>query len=213
MIRIGAEFREERKRQNLSLEEVALATKIKVDFLSAIENGDYKKLPGASYAHGFVRNYAKFLGLPVEKSLAIFRREFDEKKSIEILPRGLINQGEFSLPKFRIGRSAVLISAVLIVISLYLLFQYRAAFFNPDLKVESPTDNQTINSLSIEVKGKTDPNSTLLVEGEQVSLQPNGSFRKVISVFPGETTIDFQVENKFGRVTSVKRNIKVLPAN
>lgn len=209
MIRIGSQFQEERKRQNLSLEEVARATKIKVDFLNAIENGDYKKLPSSAYAHGFVSNYAKFLGLPVEKSLAIFRREFDEKKSIEILPRGLTNQGEFSLPKFRIGRNAILISAVLIVVSLYLLFQYRSAFFNPDLKVESPADNQTINSLNVEVKGKTDPNSILTVEGEQVPLNPNGSFRKVISVFPGETTIDFQVENKFGRTTTLKRSIRV----
>lgn len=106
MILIGVQFQEERKKQNLTLEEVARATKIREEFLSAIERGDYKKLPGASYAYGFVRNYAKFLGLPIEKSLAIFRREFDERKSIEVLPKGLINAGEFSIPKFKIGRSA-----------------------------------------------------------------------------------------------------------
>ncbi len=213
MIRISAEFREERRKQNLTLEEVARATKIKVAFLSAIENGDYKKLPSSAYAHGFVRNYAKFLGLPIEKSLALFRREFNAEKSIEILPRGLASQDEFSLPKFRIGRSTILITAVLIIVSSYLLFQYRSAFFNPDLKVESPANNQTVDSLSVEVKGKTDPNSTLSVEGEQVPLQRDGSFRKIISVFPGETVIDFQVENKFGRITTLKRNIKVKSAD
>lgn len=213
MIRIGAQFQEERKKQNLSLEEVARATKIRVDFLSAIEGGDYKKLPGVSYAHGFVRNYARFLGLPVEKSLALFRREFDEKKSMEVLPRGLTNQGEFSLPKFRIGRSTILIAAILVIIVLFLLFQYRSAFFNPDLRVEAPLENQTVNSLIVEVKGKTDPNSTLSVENEQVPIEKNGSFRKGITVFPGRTSIDFQVENKFGRITAVKRNIIVKPSD
>lgn len=213
MIRIGAQFQEERKKQNLSLEEVARATKIRVDFLSAIEGGDYKKLPGVSYAHGFVRNYARFLGLPVEKSLALFRREFDEKKSMEVLPRGLTNQGEFSLPKFRIGRSTILIAAVLVIIVFFLLFQYRSAFFNPDLKVEAPLENQTVNSLTVEVKGKTDPNSTLSVENEQVPIEKDGSFRKEITVFPGRTSIDFQVENKFGRITAVKRNIIVKPSD
>ena len=213
MIRIGAQFQEERKKQNLSLEEVARATKIRVDFLSAIERGDYKKLPVVSYAHGFVRNYARFLGLPVEKSLALFRREFDEKKSIEVLPRGLTNQGEFSLPKFRIGRSTILIAAVLLIIVFFLLFQYRSAFFNPDLKVEAPRENQTVNSLIVEVKCKTDPNSTLSVENEQVPIEKNGSFRKEITVFPGRTSIDFQVENKFGIITAVKRNIIVKPSD
>lgn len=213
MIKIGAQFQEERKKQNLSLEEVARATKIRVDFLSAIERGDYKKLPGASYAHGFVRNYARFLGLPVEKSLALFRREYDEKKSIEVLPHGLTNQGEFSLPKFRVGRSTILIGIVLVIIVFFLLFQYRSAFFNPDLKVETPAENQTINSLTVEIKGKTDPNSTLSVENEQVPIEKNGSFKKEITVFPGRTSIDFQVENKFGRVTSLRRNIMVKPSD
>lgn len=211
MIRIGAQFREERKRQNLTIEEIAKATKIREEFLNAIESGEYKKLPGASYAYGFVRNYAKFLGLPVERSLAIFRREFDEKKSIEILPNGLLKQGEYQLPKVRIGRSTILVTLILIIIASFLFFQYRSAFFNPNLDVQEPQENQKINSLSLIVEGETDPNSTLIIEEEQVSVDSNGKFRKEITVFPGTTTIHFQVENRFGRKTIVERKINVAP--
>lgn len=213
MIKIGAEFQEERKRQNLTLVEVARATKIREEFLSAIERGDHKKLPSPAYAYGFVRNYAKFLGLPVEKSLALFRRDFDEKKSIEVLPKGLTSTGEFSIPKFKIGRSAFLITTVLVIIVAFLLFQYRSALFNPTLTLDSPEENQIVNSLTVEIRGKTDPNATLTVDNEQIPIDNDGSFKKQISVFPGRRSLIFQVENKFGRVTSLKRNINVTPGS
>lgn len=209
MISIGSQFQEERKNKNLSIEEVAKATKIRPDFLNAIERGDYKKLPSPAYAYGFVRNYAKFLGLPVEKSLAIFRREFDEKKAVEVLPRGLTNSSDFSLPRFKIGKSAVVVGAVFLVIAAFLFFQYRAALFNPNLDIDVPEEDQTLNSLNIEVRGKTDPNGILMVENEQVTINPDGSFKKQITVFPGSTSLTFQVENKFGRTTTVEREINI----
>ncbi|MBI2621089.1 MAG: helix-turn-helix domain-containing protein [Candidatus Levybacteria bacterium] len=212
MIRVGAQFAEERKKQNLSIEEVAKATKIREEFLEAIERGDHKKLPSPAYAYGFVRNYAKFLGLPVEKTLALFRREFDEKRSIEVLPKGLTS-AEFSIPKFKIGRSTFLISVVLIVVVAFLFFQYRSALFDPGLEVDSPSENQTINSLTVEVEGETDPNATLTVDGEQIPIDSDGNFKKQISVFPGRRTLIFQVENKFGRVSVLERNINVEPGN
>ena len=159
MITIGQEFREERKNQGLSLEEVAKATKIKEEFLRAIEKGDFRVLPSSAYAHGFVRNYAKFLGLPVEKSLAIFRREFDEKKNIEVLPRSFSNPREFTRPRVRFGRSIILIGAIFIIVAGYLFFQYRSAFFNPSLEIMSPSENQTINSLSVKVDVPPDTDS------------------------------------------------------
>ena len=212
MIKIGQAFTEERKRKNLTIEEVAKATKIRGEFLLAIENGDFKVLPSSAYAYGFVRNYAKFLGLHVEKSLAVFRREFDEKKNIQILPEGLANPGKYSPPKFRIGRSLILISGIFIIVVGFLLFQYRAAIFNPRLKIDYPLENQTINSLTVEVSGKTDPNASLVIENEEVPIQSDGTFKKNFTVFPGNATLTARVENKFGRVSSLTRTIKVLPS-
>lgn len=213
MIKIGPSFAEERKRKHLTLEEVAKATKIREEFLIAIEQGNFKSLPSSTYAYGFVRNYAKFLGLPVERSLALFRREFDEKKNIEVLPIGLANPREYSVPRFRIGKSMFLVGLTFFIVVAFLIFQYRAAIFNPGLSVEYPLENQTVNSVNIEVKGKTDPNSTLSIDSEDVSVESDGTFKKVITVFPGNAVINIRAENKFGRVTSVRRNILVKPGS
>lgn len=210
MIRIGPSFAEERKRKNLSIEEVARATKIREEFLLAIEHGDFKDLPSPTYAYGFVRNYAKFLGLPVDKTLAIFRREFDERKEVEVLPKGFIKPSYF-FPKFRIGRNVILVGVVCVFILGFLFYQYRSAIFNPKLEVNSPKENEVLNSLTVEIKGKTDPNATLSVENQEVPIGSNGEFIKKITVFPGSTTLNIRVENKFGRVTILERTILVKP--
>lgn len=211
MITIGQQFQDERKRKNLTLEEISKATKIRTEFLDAIEKGEYKKLPGASYTQGFVRNYAKFLDLPIEKSLAIFRREFNAEKSFEVLPKGFQAFSEMPIGRFRIGRNALIIAGVFLILIIFILFQYRAAFLNPSLDISTPKDNEIVKSLTVSVKGKTEPNTTLFVEGEAVVVNPDGSFSSEISLFPGKGTLSFIVENRFGRKTQKSLNILIKP--
>ena len=114
---IGQQFAEERKSKGLTIPEVAKETKIKEEFLRSIEKGDFKSLPSSAYASGFVRNYAKYLGLPPEKSLAIYRREYDEKKNVDVLPRGFSNPDEYTPPKFKFGRTVVLLVGLFLIVA------------------------------------------------------------------------------------------------
>jgi DnaJ-class molecular chaperone len=52
-----------REMKGVSLTEISDSTNIKIHFLSALENGEYGKLPGRAYAVGFLREYAKYLGI------------------------------------------------------------------------------------------------------------------------------------------------------
>ena len=60
---IGQRLRQARQARSLSLEEAAQATRIRVRYLAAIEDGDYEALPSAAQARGFLRAYAGYLGL------------------------------------------------------------------------------------------------------------------------------------------------------
>ena len=71
---IGQTLKEERERQQVSLEEAYSTTKIGLDILRAIEEADLEQLPYHVYTRGFIRNYAEFLGL----SGADMVRAFDE---------------------------------------------------------------------------------------------------------------------------------------
>lgn len=60
---MGAELRQMRQQQRLSLEEIAAKTMIRVSLLRAIEEGRIEKLPEPIYIQGFLLRYAETLGL------------------------------------------------------------------------------------------------------------------------------------------------------
>jgi cytoskeletal protein RodZ len=47
-----------RRKKGVSLEDISKATKIGMDYLLAIENGDFARLPGGIYSTSFIRQYA-----------------------------------------------------------------------------------------------------------------------------------------------------------
>lgn len=63
MDEIGHILREARENKGLSLDDVQGKTRINVRYLTALENGQYSALPTPVHVRGFLRNYARFLGL------------------------------------------------------------------------------------------------------------------------------------------------------
>src|SRR4051812_33463137 len=65
------------RRMSLSYElsEIAVALRIRLAYLEAIEQGRFNDLPGATYAHGFLRTYAEHLGLDPQLVLRRFKEE------------------------------------------------------------------------------------------------------------------------------------------
>ncbi|TBU98839.1 DUF4115 domain-containing protein [Stutzerimonas kirkiae] len=59
----GETLREAREGKGLSLAAVALQLNLPVKTLQQIESGDFSRLPGATFARGYVRSYGKFLEL------------------------------------------------------------------------------------------------------------------------------------------------------
>jgi len=209
MIHVGEKFRDERIKKGYVLEEVSKATKIRLSFLQAIEKGEYKKLPSSTYAYGFVRNYARFLGLPEHETLAIFKREYDEEKFLKVLPEGLAKDDDFPLSRFKFTQTLKIFFLIFIVLIIYIIFQYRSAIFNPILRVSAPLENAVVSSQTVAVVGKTDPNATVFINSEAASLDKDGNFKKTINVFPGHTKITIKSVNNFKRTTILERSIEV----
>jgi cytoskeleton protein RodZ len=63
----GEELRREREIRSISLREIADATKISTRFLDAIERNDHRTLPAPAFTRGFIRAYARYLGLNAEE--------------------------------------------------------------------------------------------------------------------------------------------------
>jgi cytoskeleton protein RodZ len=68
----GEKLRKERELRGISLREIAEGTKISVRFLQALEGDRVEVLPGGLFPRAFVKQYALFLGLDVERTVADF---------------------------------------------------------------------------------------------------------------------------------------------
>ena len=65
----GEELRRERLIREISLEEISQATKISVRLLRALEESDLKRLPAPTFTRGFIRAYARHLGIDPEEKV------------------------------------------------------------------------------------------------------------------------------------------------
>lgn len=69
---IGEFFKQVRETKGLTIDEVAAKTRIRTDFVKALEDGNFAKLPDQVFARGFVRSYARSLGLDEEDAIHRF---------------------------------------------------------------------------------------------------------------------------------------------
>lgn len=72
---VGMVLRARRMAQGWDLSQIASALRIRASYLEAIETAQYKQLPGMTYAVGFVRSYADYLGLDGAEMVQRFKQE------------------------------------------------------------------------------------------------------------------------------------------
>lgn len=77
-ISIGERLEEARKRKGISVREAAEATKIRGDYLLAMENNSFEIALPEIYVRGFLKIYANYLRLDMEKIMG----EFDATRAI-----------------------------------------------------------------------------------------------------------------------------------
>ena len=69
---LGNILRQGREALGLSVEQVEEATKIRGQYLQALEEESFEELPAAVYVRGFLKNYSQFLGLDPQEVLALY---------------------------------------------------------------------------------------------------------------------------------------------
>lgn len=70
---IGEALRAARRRQGRSLSDAAAETRVRETYLAALEEEEFSALGGGVYVKGFLRSYARFLGLDPEPLIDAYR--------------------------------------------------------------------------------------------------------------------------------------------
>lgn len=85
LLGIGEELKRKREEMGLSINDIENKIKIKATYIEAMENENFDKLPGRVYVKGFIRNYAKFLGLDHNLYLEEINKHFQDDAPEDIL--------------------------------------------------------------------------------------------------------------------------------
>jgi len=101
MNEFGERLRQTRESKGLTLSQAAIETRILQKWLIALEEGAFDRLPSDVVAKGFIRNYTRYLDLPVNEMLETYRRDRGMSGTIRILPTStMTSKHSYVLPSF-----------------------------------------------------------------------------------------------------------------
>ena len=63
--------------------DVSTDTRIRVQYIEAIDNGDYKSLPSYLHTYGFVKQYAEYLGFSFDEIKELFQKECPKEGEVQ----------------------------------------------------------------------------------------------------------------------------------
>ncbi|MCL4200076.1 helix-turn-helix domain-containing protein [Patescibacteria group bacterium] len=209
---VGSMLQEARIAKGLSPIDVERAIKIREKYIIAIEANDFDRLPSPSYAKGFVRNYAEYLGLPTDAVMAFFRRQMTDVSKASLLPKGVSDPLNAPLVHLTPGRFVgFLVSVLLIIFLFYLGNQYFRIGKAPPLTVTSPADQQIVTSSRVVVEGKSDADATVTINGISTIVRDDGRFYEQIAVEPGVNKITVSATSRFGKTSTEIREVGYQP--
>ncbi len=190
-------------------------TKIQKRFLQYIENDEYEKFDSDIFASGFIKIYSAYLGLDVDKLLAIYRRSNLNRKKAE--PTKVASKQK-KKPSFKLNITPQAIAIVTLVIFLlsvvgYIGYQIYKFQTPPHLTISQPTDEYKSETDKIVVKGNTDTTATVSINGEPVEIDNLGYFEKEISLNQGVNTISITAKKNSNNQLETNKTVKVIYSN
>ena len=112
-----------REKAGLTIDEAARALNLKEEIVEAIEDSALDKLPPVTFVQGYIRSYARLLGLSEEKILSEFEEEVPHELESELHPRKPSHDGANSqTPVIKLISMLVIVLATLVLF--YAVYSY-----------------------------------------------------------------------------------------
>ena len=87
---VGELLRDERLRHALSIADLSKKTKIRPQYLEALENNEFSKLPAAPFVKAYIKIYASLFEFDHEPLLGLLRRDFKESAKGTLVPQDFL---------------------------------------------------------------------------------------------------------------------------
>lgn len=205
---VGQTLKDARYKTGLSLKMVAKHININKDYLAALENDEWHKLPGEIYAKNFLKIYIDFLEIDPHKIKIDFSKIYCFKyKNYTEDFRPKTRRSDFlNLPKLLV---TLLIVLIILASLIYFLWQINQILKPPAIILYHPLTDLTLHDNKLVITGKTDPGVNLKINNEDTLLDSQGQFLQTLNLQTGLNIIHFAGKKKYSKTQILERKIIV----
>jgi transcriptional regulator with XRE-family HTH domain len=199
-----------RQKKGLYIRDISKKTNIAVHLLEHLEHDQFENLPSSTFTKGFITSYAKVVGLPPQKALAVFRRDFVVSGTGKIMPKGLAKP----LDKSTIVTSKlVTIGVIVFFVTIffgYLGIQLKNYHAAPEIELSRPAVGAVVRGPIIAIKGFVTGDSSVYINGNLVEIFPTGEFRANVQLPSGEQIISIKAVGSHNKLSTLEIPITVV---
>jgi transcriptional regulator with XRE-family HTH domain len=202
---VGEQLRVAREAQHLSMQEIAQRIRVSAKYLEMLERGRYRDLPSLVYARNYTRLYAKELRLPwpqleqvYEQEVSVYstypgndpsaRQQYKTKHQA-----GVYQQAPLIIPRLlKFGGVGV----VVLLVAVYFVWELVQFLSPPTLVILSPEHDMIVSERDIDVVGETAPEALVEMNGQAISVEPDGHFSEQVYLKEGLNTLRISAHSK-----------------
>jgi cytoskeletal protein RodZ len=201
-----------RKFMKIRANDLSFKTGIPSKYIKKIEAGEWLDLPPGVYAKGFLKKYAKSVGLDGNEVSQRYDLEISklEKKPqiISISSRQSFKKGFFITNFFKSASlRTIIFSAVAVFILIYIGWQFSVVFKNPNLSITNPSEDVIVTESRFLIEGKVSAGDALTINNEPVYAEGDGGFKKEIELLSGMNVLEIKAVSRFGKESKIIRRI------
>lgn len=193
---VGMILKHAREKKKISIEQLSDRTKIRPEYIRAIEADNFTQFPSEVAIRGFISLYASVVGIEANSALAVYRRDQHPDDTAS----SRISRSFFVIGKTRIVHWTVwtVLSGMVLGFSLYGIIIIRNIRQAPPLTVHAPVDGSEVVSPFV-VRGVTLTDAVVEVDGEAVGITQDGEFAKELDLAEGPHVISVRAKGRNGK--------------
>src|SRR6201993_2017180 len=207
---VGRRLQKARQERNLTIDEVAAATKIRPERIVDLEADDLTHFPSLVYARSFLVKYARFLGLDIQDDLENFQVNravgFGEFKYLTAAPPPKFKpEPRFNQPRKSLAPPLILaVIAVVILIGVPLI-----AFFAVNLSRLSPGEDEQNKTAGMTPASRAQQPATPLTVKSPLAVTSPESSRQPLASPTGPTQVSTSAQTPAAASPTVEPTVGV----
>lgn len=192
----GSKLRQARLAKSLRIEDLARSLGIRREYLEALEEENYDRLPSGLYGKSFLKKYALRLGFRA-KDIAAYLENIETGSPDDPFSQKIVKKNKFIIFP-RLIRNFIFGAAVIACL-LYLSVYARRVVMPPELLIIAPADNLLIQESAYTVIGQTEPEAEVQINEAIVLSNDRGRFSQAVNLKKGINTLTISAKKKYSR--------------